>query len=142
DVMRRLAFGGEEGLEAGRKIGGARVETDRHGSCRAKATGRARPARFCEVSDDPARQARQPRCSTAWPRCAGQMEVGHIGPRSTNSTSRHSTSRRKAAPPENISVTVPDGHSLSSKVTASRLSTASGLLRSTLRHLTPMTRSK
>src|ERR1700730_7105886 len=94
----------------------------------------------------PWRQGRNPAqavlASSAWLGWVGQHVVVHTGPRSTSSHSRHSTSRRNAAPPEKISVTTPAGGAVSSNSTASRLSIACLSQQSTLRHLKELTRSK
>ena len=51
---------------------------------------------------------RQPR--QAWSTtCSGRAAAVQVGPRSASSHSRHSTSRRSAAPPEKIRVTAPAG---------------------------------
>src|SRR5262249_60310663 len=72
----------------------------------------------------------------------GQAAVVQDGPRSASPASRHSTSSRNVAPPENVSITTPDGASVSENSTARRLRTASLCAGSICRHLHAMTRSK
>ena len=60
--------------------------------------------------------------TSAW---AGHDAAIQDGPRSASSASRHSTSSRTDAPPEKVSMTTPDGASVSENSTASRLRTAS-----------------
>src|SRR6476660_8203072 len=85
---------------------------------------------------------RQPRASVTSSRWTGRSAAGQDGPRSASSASRHSTSSRSMAPPENMRVTTPAGGSVSENSTASRLSTASLPAGFTWRHLQQLTRSK
>src|SRR6185295_13686624 len=79
-----------------------------------------------------------PSLTSAW---AGQRPVVQVDPRSANSASRHSTSSRTVAPPENSSRMTPDGASVSLNSTARRLRTSSLCAGSTCRHLQLKTRS-
>src|SRR5215813_8489977 len=74
-------------------------------------------------------------------RWLGQQLATRVGPRSASSTSRHSTSSRSVAPPENVSVTAPPGGLTSANSTARRLRILSFLAGSTFLHLQASTRS-
>ena len=128
DVLGNLALGGEESGKARGKVRGSAVEAYRHRALSGRDEVPVSPV------NGPRRKARQPclAClrwfrrpaildtSIAW---AGQHSVTQAGPRSASSASRHSTSSRSAAPPENVRVTTPAGWSVSSNETASRFRT-------------------
>src|SRR6516164_8364568 len=94
----------------------------------ARAIGTSNPPHegsLCQTPHDAAIRQRQRRLSATSLEWSGQCVVAQAGPRSAISASRHSTSSRNIPPPENVRTIDPAGGSLSTKSTASRLSTVS-----------------
>ena len=116
DVDRRLALGGKQRAKPRLEIRGAHIEGDRHDKLRGRAS----------------------RTTRRWSARGRDIPApGGAGRRRRSSASRHSTSSRTTAPSAKASSTMPEGGSVFSNVTASRLSTRDfvAFVEAEMRHL-------